>query len=797
MSKSRYFDTPRLVSASDFLGGGDGEKFFYVPAYQRHFSWSNKKIDRLFEDILEDIGQRLVSNDADSGVDTVSFIGTALCYQNARIADVYPQVRDQVPEIVHTVIDGQQRMTVLIALAIILHDYIRLSEKGQQDSWLQRKCLEKMKVLVRMFRSVNPYGDEPVYPRMIRALDDQWSVDSQKKYRTPLSNYEYRYGKFLLGLNDDEEFKKKFKHDDVKEDPGDLDDRLRDAHGKFRRAVKRIKKWVDEICEGSKEAFPDVQKVFGNEELMEGLFNTSNVDEGLFDFADNEQHKTARALLLATYLNKVCFLSLVTKNERYAFNIFDSLNTTGEPLTAYETLRPEVIRKEGTREFRDSESRRHLETIDGHLEKESAEKKPKRTADFLITFALAENGCELSKQLYAQRKYLKEAFESCGSKSEAVLFTEHLMHVSDAWQLWLSKQPDILCKLDIEVGSIDALKLAEANFCLRFLIDAGHTISLALIARFYANVRILCDKKHPNHIKKAEEMCDIVKAVAAFFAVWRSSHPSTDGIENCYRRFVREEISRVYLDENDGNKRKIRKELPSLERVQQRFCGFLTDDGGNSKLKIGTKDIWINQSKTVPIYSGAKQVAKFVMLLAAHKTKPHLPDHPTRLKKVFDRVVPSLISPEVWIDDDYETVEHVCPQSYATGDVYNPFVLHRIGNLTLLPGKANSILSAKSWPKKRVIYKLLSAEDDDEWEAAASEARAAGIPDKDIENLRKNRYLPMTKTVAAYEEFYKWDEGKKELLFADEIEPRGKDLLKNAWILLSEWLNFKEGKSSK
>ena len=60
-------------------------------------------------------------------------------------------------------------------------------------------------------------------------------------------------------------------------------------------------------------------------------------------------HGLLRALLVSAYFARCVVLTrVITDDESAAFDIFDALNTTGEPLTALETLKPRVIQFEKT-----------------------------------------------------------------------------------------------------------------------------------------------------------------------------------------------------------------------------------------------------------------------------------------------------------------------------------------------------------------------------------------------------------------------------------------------------------------
>ena len=82
----------------------------------------------------------------------------------------------------------------------------------------------------------------------------------------------------------------------------------------------------------------------------------------------------------------------------------------------------------------------------------------------------------------------------------------------------------------------------------------------------------------------------------------------------------------------------------------------------------------------------------------------------------------------------YFTVEHVAPQSRKTGweddkydDIYNdPKTIHTLGNLILLPKAENEILANRSWEHKKLMYSLLIAKTETEFNDRQRDARKCG-----------------------------------------------------------------------
>jgi hypothetical protein len=71
------------------------------------------------------------------------------------------------------------------------------------------------------------------------------------------------------------------------------------------------------------------------------------------DIANNQDQKEIFILLLILrfVLQRVFVADIVAKKEEYAFEMFDSLNTTGDPLTAFETFKPKVVEHIGCFNF--------------------------------------------------------------------------------------------------------------------------------------------------------------------------------------------------------------------------------------------------------------------------------------------------------------------------------------------------------------------------------------------------------------------------------------------------------------
>src|SRR5581483_5171519 len=125
---------------------------FYIPAYQRDYTWERDKIDRLIEDSLHGL-RNLVEND-----EAITFLGTLIVIRDTKYQTVEPHDRGNLPKHVLLVIDGQQRLTTLLLLNTCLHEELsrRLTEV-QDDTrpafeWLSNQTTVLIDELDKTFR---------------------------------------------------------------------------------------------------------------------------------------------------------------------------------------------------------------------------------------------------------------------------------------------------------------------------------------------------------------------------------------------------------------------------------------------------------------------------------------------------------------------------------------------------------------------------------------------------------------------------------------------------------------------
>ncbi|MFI5708979.1 DUF262 domain-containing protein [Kribbella sp. NPDC051620] len=698
----------------------------YLPPYQRPYGWSKDKVEKLIDDTLHGLKHLGQANDS------FTFLGTVITIHDTNHVTIQPMVRNEVPAKVLTVIDGQQRLSSLILLTVSLHSQIRLRHwqlfKGNQPNqddvaltFLHEQTLYLMKQLGLTFYETQPYGDSPLYPRLIRAFDDQWARKvPQAIYHSPIANLIFTYSKRV----EDEaaakvkptDFRPKAR-DGVGEGEPDLVKRFAEmrtilvdlAKGKFREEV---------------EGLPGLSVLAENKQFQRALLNHELGDE-VVEYLDGLEEGPAaelfRLVMLASYvLNRIALTVVKGKDEDYAFTIFESLNTTGEPLTAFETFRPRVVMAEGLAEYQDSVARKYMDGVAEYLSTFTVgDQLQNATRDLLISFALAETGSRLSKRLADQRAYMKDEFER-HSKETATreAFLSHFVNtanfISEAWAPSEQRQfPGLPAN-----ATTDSVRL-----CVAFFKKLNHSIVIAPMVRFYSEALAASPETKNEAIASLEAA---MKAMAAFTVLWRASRRTTANIDREYRDMMTGLNSLTGmgpLARTQKNSSGVGQAAPVVD-VEALRAELRARLESNAHGDVKGEANWVTQASTVPLYTTSAPLTRFVLLAAYHDTVEDTAQ-PGLIRAGKEDSGPCLTY-QGWADEAHLTVEHVAPQSNTGGwsqDFYaEKELVHRIGNLVLVPQAANSSLSYRPWAEKRILYAALGARSIEDARAALEEA---------------------------------------------------------------------------
>jgi Protein of unknown function DUF262/Protein of unknown function (DUF1524) len=698
MDISRVF-TNRSQSVSDFFQQpGMG---YYIPLYQREYSWDTENIDQLMEDICSGV------NDVVEGVpDPIHFMGTLiLVTENNPISNIKPLDQRALPSRVDNVIDGQQRISTITILACQLYQRLfrvrGLSVKDACFNDIKEAIDTCLSTLLEVVSVDLRRGSPSRKPIIIRASIDQWSLDgADSNYKSEISSY---LAEFIRAIESVSPF---------------LQAPSKSLVGKNIKRINQLLKDVEEAHQPNNpySEFPPARQIlqkFSEVDLWNyprpDLVNVVNRYSNPISEEESRACSVVQLLAFCHYLlQRCCFTVIQPISDVRAFDMFQSLNATGTPLTAYETFKPLVVNHIESLgySFKDSNSAAYLASVDRLLSsKRSASAKSKLTDDYLNLLELTSDGRSGSKQFSRQRDWLNKTYEKlCSSDSEKENFIRTMGDIAD----YLTNVVDYNYASAYVVGmqSMPEPDRGIASVCLLYLQKANHKMANTVLSRFYSQVL-------RNQAVGDVEFISACKAVAAFFTIWRSALPNA-GLDDVYRKLLRDHISW-----KKGNSELNAKFLKGY------FRDILVSKG------IGTKADWLAKAKDYLRYDESLAICKFVLFVVAEDTIVD-PTAPGLMKLGNRGATPPYLTPQRWVSEELKSIEHIAPQKPELRQpwdlsLYQNDDYQRIGNLALLPIPINSSLSNKGWVEKFIYYQHLAEKDPEKLAQLKLEAQTHGV----------------------------------------------------------------------
>lgn len=742
------------------------EEGFFVPLYQREYTWEEDNINQLFDDLV--LGIRELSNE--DGDNSTTFLGTLIL---TNIVDKKGTVRtgeDRAqPTGVQLVIDGQQRISTISLLSIQLIEHLKflstsLSQTGPY-AVLQNHYKDLIEDLPKLYtinlkRGANP----PNKPKIIRAQEDRWTYDGDDDaYSSPVAYYIAKY----IRTNDTQ---KAFNA--VNKTTG----------ARVRGNVKLINQWLNAIRDahipGTQlyDQFPVGEKIITDrmQEYVLGFKDDNlNAIVAKAETDKNQNDYFAAAIyhifLLAYYLLRRCGVNrLQPSHEEWGFDMFQALNTTGTPLTAMETFSPQVMQAEqkAGNDWVKTPSSEYLDDIEKLFEATTSnEQKNRRTNDLLSAFALCYDGEKLGNKFSAQRRWMTHIYEkSLQTIEEKRKFLGNLAQVANffhvVWYMEDVEKPHHIKGLE------DHTEGEFASFLVQYLKDANSKLSAPILARFYS-----------EGLERGcmDEFVEAAKACAAFFSLWRSAS-STSGLDEIYRKFFRGREAPVKVDKHSW---KAHPEPISSNSLKQYFLETLIEK------EIKEKEAWFTASEQFLLYTELKNICRFVLFLAGHDRVAD--DDKPGLTAPGNKGVCSLLELGRWKAKDHKSLEHVAPQNPPSEHswdtkIYSENKVNEIGNLILLPTDINKLVDNKNWSVKFLHYSHVGGRNREEIEKLEDEARKQGIKlsKKAITSLSEAKYNCAVEPILTLDKEGQWN--------ADLIDQRTQQIKDIAWETLMSWL---------
>ena len=384
---------------------------FKLPEYQRPYDWDQNNVQRLLQDCLN--GLKGVATE--SSGHHYTFLGTVILTSDESKEPTFDGNS-------LLVVDGQQRLTTLLLFSCALLQSIRNHNKdidGVSDTkvreWLRQEAEEQS---TRLYSCTigQRQGLIPTtpFPRMVRHNDTRGHQQGQSEYQSEIANFLRQFGQYCT--QPDTDFSPQLNN------PAD---HLLAMYGYIRKGIEQFV-YLGEGATGDQDDDFDPPVLSKNEFATRGCRNLfvklsdvgsqPDVNRVASNIASSsESEGLVRLLLLASYLIRSVVLTVVeAPNEDIAFDIFDALNTTGEPLTALETLKPHVVRFE--RNHGDGYSGSDSEYWWGVLEEnvfgayDTPDRRQKETKELVTGFAQYYVGEKLGSELSVQRNTLRNYF---------------------------------------------------------------------------------------------------------------------------------------------------------------------------------------------------------------------------------------------------------------------------------------------------------------------------------------------------------------------------------------------------
>jgi len=670
---------------------------YYIPEYQRGYSWDKDNVNQLLSDIAEGV-ERLI--DGKSTDQEIHFLGTVITVVDQTGKNKDPKGK---PTRVDMIIDGQQRViTISIMASILIKKLVNLLSQVKNTSPIYEDVKEVVETWNKRLVEIVSFdllrGKPQLKPKVIRGGIDYWTAEDSidDAYKSDLAHYE------ALFINAYIESKTNI----------NVKFPVFESNTNYSANARRIERWLNTTVSNAHiedDDYPNAQSIINNisQDWLWEYERPSLKDMVDNEFSGSQTKETSVVCTLvqtlgACYylLQRCCFCVIKPENEDWAFDMFQSLNATGTPLTAFETFKPVVVNYFKTKklEYKNSKTECYFSSIESFLgSPNTAVQKTKRTNDFIVSFFAAYNGEKVPTHFSGERRALVDSYNALSSTTERESFIKAMGDYSTFYDLWLGYNGDKTFKLN-EFNEESDL----ASLLILFLKSCNHRMAITTLGTIYQNVI----DGTPNSDK---EFIDVVKATAAFYFLWRSSFPN-NGLDVAYRS---------YFQECFRNNVKI-----TVDGIKEHFTTVLSNKGIR-------KSDWKQKASQSLRYSKSNyDFVKLALLISSTDTIPD-PAKPGSIKKGKEGISDYLRLKD-WQSDDLKTIEHIAPQTNSgtwDKELYeqDTMYVNSLGNLTLLPVDINSSVGNKNLQEKLLYYKCVSEDDPDVLDGIEKQAKTIGV----------------------------------------------------------------------
>jgi hypothetical protein len=675
---------------------------FYVPHYQRQYSWDDENAEKLVDDIFRGMHRALQKPS-----NTV-FLGTVILHTEQNVQEGVHFDRANLLTKVSNVVDGQQRITSLAILSCVLSSAIKrevdaIESTLPSDEVLLRigEELANQVPQLRDFHSVivnRPKASPAHKPLIIRAGDvnanpvsDQWTESGDWKafYR---SNTASLLARFIA--------------------TGSL--QVSAKNERLSAVIQAFAKRIDdELDAANRERSHEIVDAGA---LAGGSLHKCVAyppDSTFWSSADETKARLMqRALLLlaaSAFLRNSCHVVIIEcQDENLAFDMFQSLNATGTPLTAFEVFKPTIVREWGA--LYAAEIKPHVDRVDQLLEQErTAARKAGITDRLIVSSALVYNGKDIGTRFSEERDWLADSHPVGPSPASAAFVRaiadqgDYVEHVVVSKRPPRSTQSFPLVKRLVELG-MDANQADLCALCIYYLREAKNDLAHTVISVFYA--RLLGAQGEDARVASASsELVSVCKATAAFFTLYMGAQPGRFP-DAAYRSLFQGDDNMSYST-GQANQR--------ADFLKAKFRNALEKAGVyNNDIPEHARQKWVDSAKGVVWYP-RQTVCRFALFVAAHDAAPDITDGAEGLLCSGQNGSAPMLTCTKWHAEACEVVEHVGTRDRPLTPKFKEYpidnalypgnysVVDRLGNLALLSRSQNSSIGSE-WPEKVFFY---------------------------------------------------------------------------------------------
>lgn len=900
MSNSKNFHVEGMSFGSLTKAGPGGEgaaPYFCIPAYQRQYTWKKPQVLQLLGDVY-DYFLEACSGPKESAF-SEKFIGAFILVEK--------DFQKKQPKLVYDVIDGQQRLTTLSltfaagvkVLLEITNELIKLREISHleaEGSLLDKNVTKAIRKIGPFIRNIiamlcgspseykyapslyrekvdaapktGMYGNIPKACEIMEMSDEE----IEASYKSVPARFFFYLAKIRLILSvmdiPTEEFNKALACLETGEGyllSSDGQESYKENYNLAYDFLSQLQGRM--VYEGEVEDLPfngglgdehqfdprpmpkSVHEIIKSDsDLMESLCDL----EDIFDLSDSDERYvelkriTNSAFYVLSYLEFLASrvsIAVISGNRETALDIFETMNTAGQPLGCIETFVPEIYQTIADLEKDNSESKNSsylerkcsfgihenlsIEEILSEIQKVfGIDKNRAGVPQVIIWFALICFGCKVGKNFQIQRseltKHFKEfigldrstfQFDSETTWKKIHEFVSMLSFVGKWWVLCYgesrnkeNKDVPIRERLEedwvFENGymptsakdGINPSELEIFNFCISFLISAKQTLSVAIVGRYYLQLL-----KCPTSAN-LRELIKAAKAVAAFTALWLSGEKGSTQYAETQRRTMVHDIDSNKIKQIPGKLSYFWRSTDTSGipvSVQQLQKSFISGYEVKKKNEFSLKT-WMDSLPNSEMASLRKEVNRFLLMLNWQSSNSNKSYADFGIRQYAEKSSQNFLSGKYWWELSKLEIEHIVPQEPQETKTELGFdpkssdgirFLNELGNTTLLPKKLNIYASNNKWDYKQRLYDIVCASDSNERNDILK--NLDGIQENDkktIEKQIKNLYNEIenvdTFLVNSIRHIKEWN---KVL-----IQTRTTAIAMIVWPLLSDWLGDRQ-----